>query len=337
MLSDITEVDLKVDFNIGVRLHRNKILSCVEDLKRKPSVKCLESFTSPSSEQPGISSKAATCKTMKPKIGEGMTMKLAVPLIRLKCIEGQFVGNEWIITETCNVLGKSSSPNTVTLVDGYLSSKHCQLITSEGKIYIKDLGSTNGTFVMTKEPTELSVDSIFKMGNNEFKVVSIGEQGVLRCSEGVMEGKLFEVKRGEELTVGRKKENRLCIPEDEALSSLHGKVFFKDGKLYVSDENSTNKTWIRISDEKVESKLWELGSDAVFMVGDNTYMVSLFGAGNEEVKEDETNLCKVCYAKEFNVAFAPCGHCACDDCVKTLKICHVCRTPIQSVVKIYRA
>lgn len=240
MLCDITEVDLKVDFNISVRLHRNKILSCIEDLKKKASAKCLESFTSPLSEQPGTSSKV-TGKATKAKVGEGTTMKLAVPLIRLKCIEGQFVGNEWIITETCNVLGKASSPNTVTLVDGYLSSKHCQLITSEGKIYIKDLGSTNGTFIMTKGATELSVDSVFKMGNNEFKVVSIGEQAVLKCSEGVMEGKLIEVKRGEELTVGRKKENRLCIPEDEALSSLHGKVFFKGVKLYVCDENSTNK------------------------------------------------------------------------------------------------
>jgi pSer/pThr/pTyr-binding forkhead associated (FHA) protein len=236
MLCEITESDLKIDFNINVRLHRNKILNAIEDLKKKLSIQhigILEEQKSQVEEAKDIVSAI-----------EGTTMKLAVPLIRLICIEGKFKGNGWIITETCNTLGKASSPNVVTLVDGFLSSKHCQLFTREGKIYIKDLGSTNGTYIMIKDPTELKIDSLFKMGDNQFKVVSVGDTATLQCIDGVLEGNLFEVKKESEFTIGRKAGNSLSIAEDESLSSFHGEVFFKDNKLYVKDKNSTNKYYI---------------------------------------------------------------------------------------------
>jgi len=226
MLLETTEDDLKIDFNINTRLHRIKLLGAIKNLKDRSPARYIDTLIEQIPQTEEI---------------KGQGIKLSVPLIRLKCIDGQFEENEWIITETCNILGKSSSPGTITLVDDYLSNKHCQLSTSEGKIYIKDLGSSNGTFILIKGPTELYVDSLFKMGDNEFKVMSIGKTATLKCISEVGEEKLFEVEKESEFTIGRNKTNNLSIPEDASLSGLHGKLFFKDDKFYVKDENSTNK------------------------------------------------------------------------------------------------
>ena len=91
-----------------------------------------------------------------------------------------------------------------------------------------------------------------------------------------------------------------------------------------------------MSEEKVVSDNWELDRGAVFLVGSNTFTVDLFGTGSEEQK-DESNLCKVCYNNEFNVVLTPCGHCLCDECSKNFKDCHICREPIVSFVKVYKA
>ncbi len=55
----------------------------------------------------------------------------------------------------------------------------------------------------------------------------------------------------------------------------------------------------------------------------------------EEPKLDEY-FCVVCFDEKRSVALGPCGHlCLCDNCVKILKTCPMCRANIQVILKVY--
>jgi hypothetical protein len=54
--------------------------------------------------------------------------------------------------------------------------------------------------------------------------------------------------------------------------------------------------------------------------------------------ESESPLCAVCMSGHVTVAFAPCGHTFCSFCSnKTLNACYICRTKIQSKLKLFFA
>merc|ERR1711892_170495 len=50
----------------------------------------------------------------------------------------------------------------------------------------------------------------------------------------------------------------------------------------------------------------------------------------------EERSCKICLENEASIVFLPCGHlCSCANCAPALKICAVCRAPIQGLVRTY--
>jgi len=52
----------------------------------------------------------------------------------------------------------------------------------------------------------------------------------------------------------------------------------------------------------------------------------------------EERSCKICLENEASIVFLPCGHlCSCANCAPALKICAVCRAPIQGLVRTYMA
>jgi len=53
-----------------------------------------------------------------------------------------------------------------------------------------------------------------------------------------------EIVLGEELTVGRAIGCGVSLPDDTFVSTLHARVFRRDGSLYVEDLGSTNGTFI---------------------------------------------------------------------------------------------
>jgi len=53
-------------------------------------------------------------------------------------------------------------------------------------------------------------------------------------------------------------------------------------------------------------------------------------------EENESKTCKICFEKEVNCVFIPCGHVACcHDCAVTMKACPFCRIQITSIVKMF--
>ena len=55
---------------------------------------------------------------------------------------------------------------------------------------------------------------------------------------------------------------------------------------------------------------------------------------NERLREER--LCRICYDREANIVFVPCGHLAtCGNCASAFRDCPVCRAPIQHAVKTF--
>lgn len=77
------------------------------------------------------------------------------------------------------IIGRNPSFCTMVIADGAVSEKHCEIFLRNGKFYIKDLNSSNGTFVkdnmiseMKKisEITEISTGTILKLGKHAYRV-----------------------------------------------------------------------------------------------------------------------------------------------------------------------
>jgi pSer/pThr/pTyr-binding forkhead associated (FHA) protein len=54
--------------------------------------------------------------------------------------------------------------------DGYVSGSHCQLLVREGRVFLKDLGSSNGTFLRVRERRTVPSGSLMLMGQQLFRV-----------------------------------------------------------------------------------------------------------------------------------------------------------------------
>ena len=65
-----------------------------------------------------------------------------------------------------------------------MSRKHCEITTHNGEFYLKDLGSTTGTFLMIRDKIALKQGMMFQMGLSEFRVNEMGKNIELNVFEG---------------------------------------------------------------------------------------------------------------------------------------------------------
>lgn len=73
------------------------------------------------------------------------------------------------------VVGRAQFPN-----DNTLSRRHVEFSVNEGKVFVKDLGSANGTFLRNRkltanEPMQLSEGDLLRIGQTEFTLIT-GEE-----------------------------------------------------------------------------------------------------------------------------------------------------------------
>jgi pSer/pThr/pTyr-binding forkhead associated (FHA) protein len=54
--------------------------------------------------------------------------------------------------------------------DGYVSGAHCQITLRDGRVHLKDLGSSNGTFLRVRERRLVPSGSLMLMGQQLFRV-----------------------------------------------------------------------------------------------------------------------------------------------------------------------
>ena len=113
-------------------------------------------------------------------VGSQAALKPGDTGLRIEGLAGAMAGKRVMIKIGSSVIiGRNSSVCNVTVPDGTpgVSSKHCEIWLENGTLYIKDLGSSNGTFISPgirvepHVPTPLKEGSIFWLGSENQKFI----------------------------------------------------------------------------------------------------------------------------------------------------------------------
>ncbi|XP_025994182.1 E3 ubiquitin-protein ligase XIAP [Solenopsis invicta] len=118
------------------------------------------------------------------------------------------------------------------------------------------------------------------------------------------------------------------------------------GKTYIATENLSNIAINKLDEkfEKADSESIASGSSqsSVSSQETNTEASAASSKVNSEEQSIQTpsdkdaRLCKICYSREIRIVFMPCGHLlACAECAKNMKVCGVCRKPVELTVQVY--
>lgn len=285
---------------------------------------------------------------------------VAPPTITINSIEG----NDQLmhsITETGAKIGRHSS-NQIVIYDESVSRHHAEIFYNPqvGRFFLTDVSSTTGTFIKIVDPIELAVDNIIEIGSYQLIVNSIhvatGCPSEDIASNSYVEFSIYE--SPEELdekifclshmnSIGRKTTNNLCFSDDLHMSNLHCKINFVGNKFYFEDMASTNGSWLRLSKENFPSQPYMLTNKMIFKIGNSAMYEVCYP--NEETKEETTEVsmrgqgnyettCSICLDAERDCLLMPCRHnVSCTRCIKSVKNCPVCRTPINDIIRIYKA
>lgn len=152
--------------------------------------------------------------------------------------------------------------------DAFLSPKHARLHIEDGKLFIEDLYSLNGTFLKLRDEMRMTPGDTFLMGRQVLRFERF-EQSITpktKSSDGTRymgspapggNHKILQIGIGNVVqnvyclpesgaVLGREKGD-IIFPHDKFMSSRHAQLFTgEDGQSYLVDLNSSNGTWIKI-------------------------------------------------------------------------------------------
>ncbi|CAI2363994.1 unnamed protein product [Moneuplotes crassus] len=270
-------------------------------------------------------------------------------IIILKVVEGQQLNNVYLIGQQGARLGRHSASNDIVISESFVSRKHCEISHQDGSFYLKDLGSTTGSFLMIRDKITLGEGMMFQMGLSEFKVTMLSKNMELNIFEGPSRNQRILV-TSTGLQIGRDPANTFCVAEDTQMSNFHAKVQFdpSTGTYVLEDVGSTNRTWLRLSNEGERSTNHELSLSDIIKIGSTVFLVQqirkVSDSGNmpiinsnhrsmnleisdcdyqsnkeliDSLQEQEaqlspsknkSNLCSICYTRTGNIALITCGH-----------------------------
>ncbi len=115
---------------------------------------------------------------------------------------------------------------------------------------------------------------MFQMGLSEFKVTMLSKDMELNVFEGPSRNQRILVTPGG-LKIGRDPANTFCVAEDTQMSNYHAKIAFdpSNGTFILEDIGSTNRTWLRLSNEGERSINHELGLNDIIKIGSTVFLV----------------------------------------------------------------
>jgi len=96
--------------------------------------------------------------------------------VRLVAIEGKGQGLKCPLPEGARVtIGRDSKLCRIALLDPQISRIHCTVSFENGRVYLEDAGSSNGTYVGGKriKSCMLRPGTVFKLGSNAFKLEAL--------------------------------------------------------------------------------------------------------------------------------------------------------------------
>jgi hypothetical protein len=101
-------------------------------------------------------------------------------MFKLVAVGGKLRGQEFVLNEGENVLGRGMDCDHQISVDG-VSKRHMRITVNGDTAYVEDLGSSNGTFVngkLTKKMTVKDKDKV-ALPNVIFQVVNVTEKRII--------------------------------------------------------------------------------------------------------------------------------------------------------------
>lgn len=178
--------------------------------------------------------------------------------------------------------------------DLLLSSRHASLMIREGKLFLKDLESQNGTFVKQRQDTELRPGDVILLGRElfRFKTESLEDsqvqvslkgtwmaKGAPKLQRGPLTAKLEHIQLGGEVieefnldkpetTIGRTRGD-LVFKNDPYMSGMHARIAAQPGRFILQDLKSTNGVYRRIKGEV------ELKDGDEFFLGEQRFRVTM--------------------------------------------------------------
>lgn len=153
--------------------------------------------------------------------------------------------------------------------DRYLSAKHATFLYRENKLFVRDEGSTNGSFLRIREPHELADGDEVLVGEQLLRVEYLSLRREYPMQEGTLMYisppknylfRLVHVVRGgkagashvsvnNDILVGREGCD-VNFPEDRYASRKHARFTWNDGRVVVTDMGAKNGTFVKINGEQ---------------------------------------------------------------------------------------
>ena len=178
--------------------------------------------------------------------------------------------------------------------DAQLSPLHASVAIREGRLFLKDYGSRNGTFLRQRRDTELAPGDVFLLGRDLFRFMTrpldarpnqasgLGARLLKRTPNpqpGPMTARLEHIEldgrvTGEfalekpEITIGRTRGD-LTFNDDPYMSAAHARVVAQPARFVLQDLNSRNGVYRRIRDEV------ELKDGDEFFLGEHVFRVQI--------------------------------------------------------------
>ena len=168
--------------------------------------------------------------------------------------------------------------------DEFLDDEQATFFYRANKLYLRDCGSTNGTFLKIREPQILDDGDEIRVGNERLKVEYLDLKEEYPAREDTLmyvsppkpyRFRLVHVLAGRKpgnaycnaanvLTVGRQGTDVL-FADDRHVCKTHCQLEWQDGKVVVTDLDSKNGTFLRVKDEAplVHGDYVFLGSELV--------------------------------------------------------------------------
>ena len=124
-------------------------------------------------------------------------------MAKLVVLSEGFAGKTYELKTDKTTIGRVDD-NSFSIPEGSISSHHCEIHLKGGKVYVKDLGSTNGTFVNEKQvkgEAQLPSGKVLRLGQIEIRLETgeaDGDQGDIEKTIVLKQGgvKLGELEKG---------------------------------------------------------------------------------------------------------------------------------------------
>ena len=379
LILDLTDQDLEEELKISSKLHRKKLLKAISTLREyneflqareQDSNKSLVRM--PSSNDQGVVRPQSTRKQtgllveeelevqaisdpdppgrMKKPSSVDIAANASEPFIDVISIEGPNISDYHVGVQGVKI-GRHSS-NQIAIYDESVSRYHSEILYENRTFYIKDIGSTTGTFIKVVDPLPLKHNMIVEIGSYQFLVQSIFiDTSSTKPEESQSHVKFIMYESPEEFyestlmlahgsSIGRKASTTYSFESDLHMSNLHCKISLIGNRFYLEDMESTNGTWLRLSLEGQQSELYPLSKNTIFKIG-NTAMYEVQVPKRNEAtisNANEKKNCLICKEPDKDCLLQPCKHnVVCEKCAKNLRECPFCQVKITDRIKIFRS